>query len=450
MSSSLNLFLLNKQKLKIPEIRTWVISNQSMNILAVNEHLQEIYICDDNKLKVLDYPDNFHYSLKHTLTLEDSNSIESRINHLSLTRYKSEQLLILLTHSGLIFIYFPENWARSPIKLDNYSEDFDDFSVWSCSFHDGLLAVGSNTHIITLWNLDTYEKQVLAELSHNIPCLDFNDKGLLASTCIDTSVNVHLPGGTLTCRPCTEWGWAVKWIRRNAICEAKKVPASNIADLRNRYKSNLPSTYFNGNFNGNVGVSGIFAVDNFLDYERMVSRRINGIPDSDSDFEEDSESMDFDPPSHFSPSKDFENHLLVQTSKNSVHLIDPGLSQCNKNSKMHVLAVYVPNFEVNLGNFSRLSLLHYIETLSLCIVGNQFGCEVIFLKLCKSRNSKSVLGWDYCFVRELTVNLDSRIMALCVNQVGDSARVYALTEMMSFYVFTACDAKVEKLTKFEL
>ena len=429
-----------------------------MNILAVNELLQEIYICDDNKLKVLQLSDNFHYFLKHTLTLEDSPSIqssinnlhltiESRINHLHLTSYKSEQLLVLLTHSGLIFVYFPENWARSPIKLDNFSEEFDDCSIWSCSFHNGLLAVGANTHLVTLWNLDTYTKQVVAELSHNIPSLDFNDKGVLASTCIDTSVNVHVPGGNLTCRPCTEWGWAVKWISRNAICEAKKVPESNISDFRNRYKSNLPTTYFNGNF----GVSGTFVVGNFLDYERMVSRRINGIPESDSDFEEDSDSsMDFDPASHFSPSKDFEGHLLIQTSKNSVHLVDPGLSQCNKNNKMHVLAVYIPNFEVNLGNFSRLSLLYYVESLSLCIVGNQFGSEVIFLKLCKSRNLRSVLGWDYCFVRELTINLDSRIMALYVNEVGDSVRVYALTEMMSFYVFAANDVKVEKLTKFEL
>jgi hypothetical protein len=414
-----------------------------MSVLVVNEILKEIYISDENKLKVIDFPDNFRYCGKHTLQLEDSHGIDSRINHLMIGWYKSEQLLVVLTHSGMIFVFFPENWARSPIKLDNFSEDFEDCSVWSCSLYQNHLAVGSNTHQIRIWDLDTYSTVKIIEHSHNIPSLSFNSKGFLASTSIDTSVQVSsMQSGSIFCRPCTEWGWGVVWISRSAIIHAKKLHPSNIQNLHNRYKSNLPTTYINGSF----AISGTFNVSEYLEYFRRITRTVDGIPESGSDFDDDSESfMEVEEKIIVEGSKDFDEHLLIQTSKGSVHLIDPGLTACNKGKKMHVLAVYVPNLEINVGNFSRLSLLNYIEKFSLCIIGNQFGSEVIFLRLCKSRNPKSILGWDYSFVLEMTFNLDSRIFGLNVNEVDHFARVYVLTEAMSFYVFDINNSEVKKM-----
>lgn len=415
--------------------------------MGVREDLQELYLCDENKLKVFMITDSFKYIPKHSFVLEHSRGIESRINHLSIEEFNKEILLILLTHSGLIFVYFPENWSRSPLKLDNYSDDFEDCSLWSCSLFGNLLAVGSNMHTISIWNLQTETIQHTVSHSHNIPCVDFNISGFLASTSIDTNVLVtNFQTTSLLCKPCTEWGWGVKWIPRLGLCEVVQLPKSNIPHLHNRYRSNLPTSYFNQNLN----VAGTFDVHHYQNYFQSLRRRIQGLP-SDSDSEESSEdSMNFDLISQQDSSSELSNYLLIQTTKNSVHLIDPNLAKFNQGGNMHILAVYIPCLEVNLRNFSRLSLLHYIEDFSLCVIGNQFGTEVLFLRICKCRNDKSILKWDFSFVMELNIVLDGRVIGLYVNSLGTHARVYVLTEIMSFYVFSISKVDVDQLLYFRL
>jgi hypothetical protein len=45
----------------------------------------------------------------------------------------------------------------------------------------------------------------------------------------------------------------------------------------------------------------------------------------------------------------------------------------------------------------------------------------------------------------MTFNLDSRIFGLNVNEVDHFARVYVLTEAMSFYVFDINNSEVKKM-----
>jgi hypothetical protein len=408
-----------------------------MSILAVNEELKEVYIADDNQLKVFNISYDQAVDLKNTFLLPPSRLINSRINNLMLSKLSEKCILVALTQSAMIFVFFPLDWDRAPLKLDNYAEGYDDNSLWSCSMHGSHLAVGSNTALITVWDLETYEKKRLEAHSHNIPCVDYNAKGCLASTSIDTGVIVTTPSGSLLyCKPCSEWGWGVKWIPRAAFSMVSGLPRTNISNLSGRYKSNLPTLYFN-QF---TGLRGVFDIQNANNYLNTFTRRLEGVP-SDSDDESDmivSFPLDIQ--------EDFSEYLLIQTSKNSIHLIDPGLYKFNDNNHMHVLSVFIPSLEIQPGGFSRLSLLNFVPEFSLTVVGNQFGREVLFLRLCKCKNPSSTLGWDYSFYMETSIVLDAKIIGLYLGEVFDgNCKMYALTENLSFYVFKITKTSVEKL-----
>ena len=154
----------------------------------------------------------------------------------------------------------------------------------------------------------------------------------------------------------------------SAILITENLPRTNIPSLSGRYWSNLPTTYFN-HF---TQIQGVVDLANMNEYFNTIRRRLDGIP---SNSESESESMIFD---SISVEENFSDSLLLQTSKKTVHLIDPGLFSSTDDKSMHVLAVYIPSFQILPGNFSRLSLLNFIPEFSLCIIGNQFGSEIFF------------------------------------------------------------------------
>jgi WD40 repeat protein len=433
------LALISLQPFPIPAFSTWVFPNQSMNILSINEPLSELYLCNDSSLLIFSLSPTFSLTLKSTLSFPPFRNTDSRITHMLLSHSLTEPILVVLTNSSLIRIFYPQCWDRAPQVLDNFSPSHDDNSVWSCSLHDHFLAVGSNTHEISIWDLTSGSRRTVCCHSHNIPSVAFNFRGQLASTSIDSTVCISAADRELAldCRPCTEWGWAVTWVKRSAVCEVQRLPASNVARLRGRYQSSLPTVYFNQN----AAVQGTFSVTDTRGFFDAVRRRVQGLPDDDSDSEEEQVAQKSSTPG----SEEFGEQLVLQTSKTSIHLIDPSLHSVNPGGKLHVLAVYIPALEIMPGNFSRLSLLYVLEEFSLCVVGNQFGPEIVFLKLCKTRNKKSVLGWDYSFVMEISIRLNRRIMGMTVNSFGDYALMYALTENMSFYVFKVMNTGVEKL-----
>jgi hypothetical protein len=360
-----------------------------------------------------------------------------------------EQVLVILTQSSAVFIFFPQDWGRNPIKIDNHLDDFDDNSVWSCAIYGKTLAVGSNTHEISLWDLDTQARRRLRLHDHNIPCLDFNSKGALASTSIDSGIAVYIEGSPiLYTKPCTEWGWGIKWIPRNSVCIVKTMPTTNMNVLTGRYRSSLPTTYYNVY----ADIRGQFDIAHAGQYFNALTRRIQGLPDfSESDSEDyllDSEML-LDKEDE---NQELDDFLIIQTSKSTIHLIDPSISTGKENnvSNMHVLAVFIPSLQILPGNFSRLSLLLIIPEFSLCIIGNQFGPEIILLRICKMKNPGNRLGWDYGFRVEIPLILDGKILALSQSNYNDYAFIFALTESMTFYTFKISKHEVEKMNEIRI
>ena len=80
-----------------------------MNILEVNEELKEFYIADNDVLKIFSLEYNLEANLIHTFRMPAAHQVLSHINYIKRSKMGEEDLLILLTHSGVIFIYYPQN-----------------------------------------------------------------------------------------------------------------------------------------------------------------------------------------------------------------------------------------------------------------------------------------------------------------------------------------------------
>ena len=87
------------------------------------------------------------------------------------------------------------------------------------------IAVGSNTHKVTVYDLTTNSMQTINAHAHNVPCVSFSPCGrFLATTSIDKTVKVweQLPNGVYKLArmtvPSQDWGWAVQWIDKTE-CE---------------------------------------------------------------------------------------------------------------------------------------------------------------------------------------------------------------------------------------
>jgi len=87
------------------------------------------------------------------------------------------------------------------------------------------VAVGSNAHKITVYNLSSRQKQTINAHDHNIPSISYSPCGkFIASTSIDKLLKVWEEGEDGThrmsriCLPSSEWGWAVQWLDKTK-CE---------------------------------------------------------------------------------------------------------------------------------------------------------------------------------------------------------------------------------------
>lgn len=176
----------------------------------------------------------------------------SAINQIRCGFLGDEPVLICVRDNGHVEIWFTNDLdSKDPILLDNGL-----VSTWSLATacasgprtcfsqrpspeQQFLVAVGSNSHCITLWNLSNQnEKFNIAGHDHNIPCIDFSPCGrFLASASIDGTVRVwdvqtltsdgpnHSIGKMIGClRVCPEWGWAVRWLDQRFV---KTIPSSN-------------------------------------------------------------------------------------------------------------------------------------------------------------------------------------------------------------------------------
>jgi len=111
---------------------------------------------------------------------------------------------------------------KEPIKFSNIDAHNDDNSTWSVdgsSYNPPRVAVGSNTHHVSVYNLQTGAKQTIRAHQHNVPCVSFSPCGrFIATTSIDRTVKVweerQLNGKesyklARVAMPSADWGWAI-------------------------------------------------------------------------------------------------------------------------------------------------------------------------------------------------------------------------------------------------
>jgi hypothetical protein len=175
----------------------------------------------------------------------------------------------------------------------------------------------------------------------------------------------------------------------------------------------------------------------------MFWRRIHGVPEGDSDDELQQEMRDETPllrqRTILDANSDLNQYFLIQTSKSSIHLIDPCIDTGETENNMHVLAVFIPELEILANHFSRLTMVSYFPEISLLIVGNQGGKQVFLMKLCKSpRKEEEIkpewrehesLYYRYGIHLETTICLEKELVCMVLaKQDKDAARLYCLLD----------------------
>ncbi|CAD8057619.1 unnamed protein product [Paramecium sonneborni] len=163
-----------------------------------------------------------------------------------------DHLLFATTMNSFIYIYDLDNILIKPIKLQGLYEKITDCSIWSIDICQQYLAVGSNSHIISLWSrkvlgfdkpdhkyLDDREIRVkftkqdlmradiefpirysIQNHKHNIPCVSFSPCcQFLASGSIDGGLRIYLVenGTQLYSIMFSEWVWCITWIQLNEL-----------------------------------------------------------------------------------------------------------------------------------------------------------------------------------------------------------------------------------------
>ncbi|CAG9311712.1 unnamed protein product [Blepharisma stoltei] len=433
--------LLLKAQLNLQGINTW-----SMNIIAASEKLMKVYIACGATINII----NLTYNYKNGAT--SSFRINSReasiqptiITSLKILKFNEEEVLCILTMDAQAILYFIENPDRTPLYYSNFDPAYEDNSTWSCTSSGHMLLLGSNSHTINAMDLETGDSKRLKIHDHNIPCIDFSPSGkYFACASIDSTVSISMLNKKLKwCRPCGEWGWGVKWVPKNSIANFNALPRNNVQSLRGRYQSQLyPTSYINHINN----ITGHFNMFNADEYFQELRRRLFGEPvDLLTDSEEESEEMEVECWEE-SQNEGEEHHeeiddcFLLYTTGDTVHLIDPSINPKQNDSNMHVAAVYIPDLDIHNGN-TRLSLLEYIPEFSLCIIANQRGRELMFLKLAKdtkSQNPESNSQPYVSFIPEASIMLDQPILGMAVvsdiKSENSQARIYCITDRSLLY-----------------
>ena len=120
-------------------------------------------------------------------------------------------------------MFYLQDIERDPFKHSNIDPSTNDNSTWSvdgASVNPPRVAVGSNTHKVTVYNLQTGNKSTINAHQHNVPCVSFSPCGkFLATTSIDKRLKIwetvkskegkELYRCARITIPSNDWGWAV-------------------------------------------------------------------------------------------------------------------------------------------------------------------------------------------------------------------------------------------------
>jgi hypothetical protein len=440
--------LLSKQSFDLPGLETYVRSTQKLNVLAVSEaHLILFIACQHqihcHPLRPCPVSEPL---VTLTVPVNQSSTEAPAVNNLKIGLYKESEVLIVVTMAAQVLLYFTADLTQSPIVFNNYRGAAEDNSTWSCDLRGSFVAVGSNANTISVWEVDTGQRTLLDEAhSHNIPSVEFSPSGrYIASTSIDSSVVISSCTGTVRrCLPSSEWGWSVKWVKSDSIDIVDSLPQSNISNLEGRYTSSLSTHYYNSYSDAR----GQFTALSFMNFLRGVSDRLEGIPAAEEDVELSTHSS-YLTASHTQESdaeEELASYFVLQTSRSSVHLIDPSINPSTAENSMHVLSVFLPNLEITPHRFTRLSLVEYLPDLATVLIGNQGGSQLYLLRIVKAPRETAYVSkadrrwknlyWVYSFIEESHFTFQSSLIAMTVGPYSsEGVRVYCLTENSTLHV----------------
>lgn len=434
--------LLTKVPLDLPGLETYVRFTQKMNILAVSETHRLLFIACRNKILCFRLTPCPTCESELSLTIPPNPlTIEGPVvNYMKIGYFKGSEILIVATMAAQVLMYNLDDLSQPPANFDNYYEGVEDNSTWSCDLQGSYLCAGSNSTKVSVWEIDTGQRFTLNDAHvHNVPCVEFSPSGrYIASTSIDSNVTISSREGTVRrCRPSSEWGWNVKWIKADTVDFEPSLPKSNISNLEGRYSTQLTTHYYNSY----ATTRGQFNALNFMNFLRGVSDRLEGLPEPEQG-DVEGESMTNLTSTHPQSEVDDEelsNYLLLHTSRSSLHLIDPNINPNTPGQSMHVLSVFLPSLEITPHRYTRLALVEYVPELSLVLLGNQGGSQLFLLRIVKSPRDYAELSrsdrrwqslyWTYSFTEESHFNFQSNLIAMAVGSYcTEVVRVYCLTE----------------------
>ncbi len=205
MAEELIISKLTSQKLNIPTAAGW-----KLNLLASTPEF--IFVAVGSVV----HKYSLYKGIQHCQNTREEADFKlkgdaSQINHLIEWNHQ----IAFVTTLGNCFVYSVD--LNEPIStLFNVSE-----SAWGLALSEKHIAVGANSHCITLYDITTKETHTFPAHSHNIPCVDFSPNGqFLGSVSIDQSVKIwdtETRQLLKTCKIGPEWGWGITWIPFNLL-----------------------------------------------------------------------------------------------------------------------------------------------------------------------------------------------------------------------------------------
>jgi len=122
------------------------------------------------------------------------NNDNQDINNLKLIRCDDREFICTVDYGGNVRMIFLDNLDREHIKFRNVYQGVHDNSTWSltgATMNPPRVAVGSNAHKVTVFDLQSGKKSQINAHQHNVPCVSFSPCGkFIASTSIDKSIKI--------------------------------------------------------------------------------------------------------------------------------------------------------------------------------------------------------------------------------------------------------------------
>ena len=150
-----------------------------MNLIAIHEAI--LFVAVKNIVKMYSFPRNMAgaVALNEICWLgKDLQAQSGCINRLFIGKLKLVDVLIVACDDGQVSIWHLHNINAAPLILQNQ------ISSWGISTSIlNTVAVSANNHLITLFDLETGQKGILAGHLHNIPCIQFSKCGKYLVSC---------------------------------------------------------------------------------------------------------------------------------------------------------------------------------------------------------------------------------------------------------------------------